>query len=163
MARNKEVVIAVVIAVSFLFFLVIVAVAFLGLSESESVPLVGFGKKVAVVDLYGSIEGSSDIVRQIKKYSKDSSVPVILLHIDSPGGLVAPSQEIYQELLKAKQQHKKIVASMGSVAASGGYYVACAADTILANPGTLTGSIGAVLSYLVVEKLTEKIGIEFRL
>jgi protease-4 len=111
------------------------------------------------VDVRGAIYDSQDIVRQLKKYQNDSSVKGLILRIDSPGGGVAASQEIYDQLLKFRDEGKVIVASMGSVAASGGYYVACAADTIFANPGTITGSIGVVLSYPVASELMEKAGL----
>ncbi|MCJ7508649.1 MAG: signal peptide peptidase SppA [candidate division Zixibacteria bacterium] len=161
MTKKTEVVVGVIISASFLFFIVIALITFLGMSSGDSLSLTGLGNKVAIVDIYGSIDTPSDIVRQIKKYSKDSSVPVILLHIDSPGGVVAPTQEIYQELLKAKKKNKKVVASMGALAASGAYYVACAADTIVADPGTVTGSIGVIMSYPVIEKLFKKIGVDY--
>jgi len=161
MAKKAEVIVAVVIGISFLFFIVVMLIALLGISSTESVSITGFGKKVAIIDIHGAINDSKDIVSQIKKYSADSSVPVILLHIDSPGGVVAPTQEIYQELQRAKQKNKKIVVSMGSLAASGGYYIACIGDSILADPGTLTGSIGVIFSYPVVEKLFKKIGVDY--
>lgn len=161
MAKKSDVVIGVIIIVSFLFFSLIMLFAFMGISGEGELSLAGMGKKVAIIDLHGTITNSADIIRQLKKYSKDSSVPAIVLDIDSPGGGVAPSQEIYEEMKKAKENGKKIVASMGSVGASGGYYVACAADTIIANPGTLTGSIGVVFEFPVAEELFKKIGLRF--
>jgi protease-4 len=155
------VVIGVIIIVSFLFFSLVVLFAFMGISGEGELSLAGMGKKVAIIDLHGVINNSADIIRQLKKYTKDSSVPAIVMHIDSPGGGVAPSQEIYEEMKKAKENGKRIVASMGSVGASGGYYVACAADTIIANPGTLTGSIGVLLEFPVAEELFKKIGLRF--
>lgn len=161
MAKKSDVVIGVIIIVSFLFFSLIALFAFIGISGEGEISLAGMGKKVAIVDLHGSITNSADIIRQLKKYTKDSSVPVIVVHIDSPGGGVVPSQEIYEEMKKAKENGKKIVVSMGNVGASGGYYVACAADTIVANPGTLTGSIGVILEFPVAEELFKKIGLRF--
>jgi protease-4 len=96
----------------------------------------------------------------VNEYAENSSVKAIVVRIDSPGGGVVPSQEIYEALLSAKGEGKKIVASMGSVAASGGYYVAAAADKIVANPGTLTGSIGVKMEFASIEKLLEKIGVK---
>jgi protease-4 len=160
-AKKSDVVIGVVIIVSFLFFCLVMLLAFIGKSGDGEFSLAGMGKKVAIIDLHGTITNSADIIRQLKKYAKDSSVPAIVLDIDSPGGEVAPSQEIYEEMQKAKEDGKKIVASMGSVGASGGYYVACAADTIVANPGTLTGSIGVLLEFPVAEELFKKIGLRF--
>ena len=93
-------------------------------------------------------------------YAEDASIKAIVLRIDSPGGGVVASQEIFNAVKNAKKEGKKVVASMGSVAASGGYYVAAAADRIVANPGTLTGSIGVKMEFASVEKLLEKIGVK---
>jgi protease-4 len=101
------------------------------------------------------------VVEQLKKYSKNTAVKAIVLRIDSPGGAVVPSQEIYEEIGKIKADTKqKIVTSMGTVAASGGYYIASASDKIVANPGTLTGSIGVILELASVKDLLDKIGIK---
>jgi protease IV len=113
--------------------------------------------RVAVVPIRGIITESKNPVEQIKKYSEDADIKAIVIRIDSPGGGVAASQEIYDSILMAKKK-KKVVASMGSVAASGGYYISCAADKIVANPGTVTGSIGAIMHFSNVEDLVKKIG-----
>lgn len=161
MAKKSDVVIGVIIIGSFLLFSLIVIVAFIGISGEGGIFVPGMGERVAIIDLHGVINSSADVIRQLKKYTKDSSVPAIVVHIDSPGGVVGPSQEIYEEIKKAREKGKKIVASMGSVGASGGYYVACAADTIIANPGTLTGSIGVIFQFPVAEELFRKIGLRF--
>lgn len=116
--------------------------------------------KIGVVEISGIILDSRDVVRQLTQFSKDSSILGIIIRIDSPGGSVAPSQEIYNEVLKIKKSDKKIVASLGSLAASGGYYIASAANRIFANPGTLTGSIGVIMAFSNVEGLMDKIGLE---
>jgi protease-4 len=116
------------------------------------------GDKIAVVDIKGVITGSRNIVQQIDTYAQDDGVKAIILRINSPGGSVGPSQEIYREILKAREK-KKVIASMASVGASGGYYVACASDLIVANPGTITGSIGVVMEFSNVEELLKKIGL----
>ncbi len=115
------------------------------------------GEKVAVVDITGIITKSDETIKLIHAYRDDSSIKAIVLRINSPGGSVAPVQEIYSELQKID---KPIVASMGGTAASGGYYVACAADTIMANPGTLTGSIGVIMQFTRLKGLYDKIGLE---
>lgn len=161
MAKKSDVVIAVIIVVSFLMIAFLTLMAFIGLSDEGSLFLTGMGDRVAIVEVHGVIENSSDVVRQLRKYAKDSSVPVVVLHINSPGGGAAASQEIYEEANKLREKGKKVVASMGSVAASGGYYVACAADTIVANPATLTGSIGVIFQFPVAEELFKKIGLKF--
>src|SRR3989304_9284302 len=115
--------------------------------------------KLALVRIEGVITESEDIVRQIKKYREDSSIKGIVLRIDSPGGAVGPSQEIYKEVLKTTEG-KKVVASMGGLAASGGYYIASAANRIFANPGTITGSIGVIMAFSNIEDLMKKIGLK---
>jgi len=119
----------------------------------------GFGEKIAVVEIKGVITQSSGIIEEIHQYEEDEGVKAIILRIDSPGGGVGPSQEIHREILKVKSK-KKVVTSMGSVAASGGYYVACASDLIIANPGTITGSIGVLMEFTNIEELFKKIGIK---
>ncbi|HBA26193.1 MAG TPA: signal peptide peptidase SppA [Nitrospinae bacterium] len=115
--------------------------------------------KLALVRIEGVITESEDIVRQIKKYREDSSIKGIVLRIDSPGGAVGPSQEIYKEVLKTTER-KKVVASMGGLAASGGYYIACAANKVFANPGTITGSIGVIMAFSHFEELMKKLGLK---
>ena len=115
--------------------------------------------KLALVRIEGVITESEDIVRQIKKYREDSSIKGIVLRIDSPGGAVGPSQEIYREVLKTTEG-KKVVASMGGLAASGGYYIACAANKVFANPGTITGSIGVIMAFSHFEELMKKLGLK---
>src|ERR1700690_141745 len=104
----------------------------------------GNGEKIAVVELQGEILGSEETVRQFKKYRDDRSIRAILFRVDSPGGGVVASQEIYEEVKKTREKGKPVVVSMGALAASGGYYVSCPANRIVANPGTLTGSIGVI-------------------
>jgi protease-4 len=160
-AKKSDVIIGIIIIGSFLVFALLMIFAFIGISGEDGIFVHGMGKRVAIIDLHGVITNSADFIRQLKKYTTDSSVPVIVIHIDSPGGVAAPSQEIYEEVKKARDKGKKIVASMGSVGASGGYYVACAADTIVANPATLTGSIGVIFQFPVAEELFKKIGLKF--
>lgn len=116
------------------------------------------GSKVAVVEVKGIITDSQKIIEDIDDFSGDDRVKAIVIRIDSPGGGVAPTQEIYDALLEAGKK-KKVVASMGSVAASGGYLLACGADKIVANPGTITGSISAVMHFANFQELMQKIGV----
>ncbi len=119
------------------------------------------GQKVALITVEGVILDSKEVIEQLEKYRTNQSVKAIVLRINSPGGGVAPSQEIYEEILKIRQSNKiPVVASMGSVAASGGYYIASAADLILANPGTITGSIGVLLQIPNFSGLLQKIGVK---
>lgn len=118
------------------------------------------GEKVALIELKEPIISSEETVRQFKKYRENKSVKAIVFRVESPGGGVAASQEIYEEVKKTRDSGKPVVVSMGSVAASGGYYVACGANKIVANPGTLTGSIGVIFQYLHVTELLDKIGVD---
>jgi protease-4 len=117
-----------------------------------------FGNRIGVVSIRGIITDSRSVVEQLKKYRKDSRVKAIILRIDSPGGGTAASQEIYREVQRTVTK-KKVIASMGNVAASGGYYVALAADKIVANPATLTGSIGVIMEVSNIKELLQKIGV----
>jgi protease-4 len=137
-------------------FLLLIVITFVILLLQNSVPL---GEKVALIHIEGPIIDSKDTIDQLKDFLKDSSVKAIVLRIDSPGGAVAPVQEIYEEVKKAVSK-KKVVVSMGSIAASGGYYIASPATRILANPGTLTGSIGVIMEIPNIEGLMNKIGVK---
>ena len=117
------------------------------------------GERVAVLPINGVITESEDTIEQLKKFAKDDSVKAIVVRLNTPGGGVGPSQEIYAEVKKIRGK-KVIVASMGALAASGGYYIACAADKIYANPGTITGSIGVLMQFVNVKDLIEKIGVK---
>ena len=117
-----------------------------------------FGEKVGVVEVKGVIADAKETVLQLKRFRQNEDVKAIVLRIDSPGGGVGPSQEIYAEV-KRTTRTKKVVASMGAIAASGGYYVAAAADHVVANPGTITGSIGVLMEFTNLEELFKKIGL----
>jgi protease-4 len=120
----------------------------------------GSGDKIGLVEINDVIMNSEDVVQQIKKFREDKSIKAILLRINSPGGGVAASQEIYEEVKYTRDHGKIVVVSMGSIAASGGYYIACGSNLIVANPGTLTGSIGVIAQFISIKDLTEKLGIE---
>ena len=121
-------------------------------------PGLSFRDKIGVIQLEGPIMDSGPILSQLVKFRKDEDIKVIILRIDSPGGAVGPSQEIYREVRRTLET-KKVIASLGSLAASGGYYVASAANKIVANPGTITGSIGVIMEFLRLENLLKKIGV----
>ena len=137
-----------------LFFSLIKSVG----ESSKEVVTIGRGDKLAVVELSGVITSSEDVVRQIKKYRDDKSIKGILLRVESPGGAVVPSQEMYEEVKKTRET-KPVVVSMGSLAASGGYYVSCGATRLVANRGTLTGSIGVIGEFLQLQEAMIKLGI----
>ncbi len=146
-------------AALFALLLIIVALAVLYRFLPEVKAYSPIGKKIAVLDVRGSIISSEDTIKIIHSYRDDPTVAAVVLYIDSPGGGVAPSQEIYAELLQLKEKDKKVYAYMSNLGASGGYYVACASDKIYASPGTLTGSIGVILTFTNVEGLFGKIGL----
>ncbi len=125
-----------------------------GLSDLISEP--GDGK-VGVIEIDGVIVDSKETLGLIKRFRENNDIQAIVIRINSPGGVIGPSQEIYREIRKTTQT-KKVVASMGSIAASGGYYVAAATDGIVANPGTITGSIGVIMAYTNFRKVLDKIG-----
>ncbi len=119
------------------------------------------GEKIAVVRIEGVIVDSRDVIEELRRFRENPNIKAIVLRIDSPGGGVVPSQEIYSEVLKARAEGKiKVVTSMGNLAASGGYYIAAATDRIVANPGTLTGSIGVIMELANVQGLLEKVGVQ---
>lgn len=157
----------------FLFFLIIISTCFT-IMFIGFIVLVSFGSRllntqfaqqytssggnIGIVEINGMILSSKKIIQDIKIFRDDDEIKAIILRIDSPGGGIGPSQEIYREIMKTKMD-KKIITSMGSVAASGGYYIASATDKIVANPGTLTGSIGVIMEYANLMEIAKKIGI----
>jgi protease-4 len=117
--------------------------------------------KIGLINIEGVIVDSKEALEQLDRYQKDRTIKALVIRINSPGGGVAPAQEIFEELQKTKSQHRKpIVASMGSLAASGGYYIACASDRIFANPGSITGSIGVIVQLANISRLLEKVGVK---
>ncbi len=117
------------------------------------------GDKVAVVDIQGVITDSYEVNQTLRDLGEREDVKAVVLRIDSPGGAVGPSQEIHSEVLRLREK-KPVVASMGSIAASGGYYTAVAAEKIMANPGTITGSIGVIVEFINAQELLGKIGLK---
>ncbi len=118
------------------------------------------GDRVAVIKIRGAIIEPDRIVERIQRAKEDNSVKALVLRVDSPGGSVGASQEIYRALEDFKTSGKPLIVSMGNVAASGGYYISAPADLIFANPGTITGSIGVIVQHTEVKDLLEKLGIK---
>jgi protease-4 len=113
-----------------------------------------FAQKVAIIPIDGEILGSRDAIDALHRYARNSSVKAMVMRINSPGGAIAPSQEIYEEIRNVRARSgKPIIASLDSVAASGGYYIASACDRIIANPGSITGSIGVILQWMETKDL----------
>ena len=144
------------------FWMVLAALVLFMIGKSILPELLEAGKEgVAIVRVEGPILDSYQTVEELKAFADDPLVKAIVIRIDSPGGGVAPSQEIYNAVKRVRREHNKtVVASMGTVAASGGYYIAVATDRILANPGTLTGSIGVIMQMANFQELLAKIGVK---
>jgi len=141
------------IAVIFLGIVMSVVSGFFGSSSG-----LGFSNKIGVINISGEITDSDAILQQLIEFNKNKHIKAIILRINSPGGGVGASQEIYREVRKTTQT-KKVIVSMGDTAASGGYYIAAAGDKIVANPGTITGSIGVIMEFMRIDELSKKIGI----
>ncbi|MDD2557810.1 MAG: signal peptide peptidase SppA [Desulfuromonadaceae bacterium] len=122
----------------------------------------GFSRtdKIGVIEVIGPITQSKQIIADLKSFERNTKVKAVVLRVDSPGGGVGPSQEIYAAVKALK--NKPVIVSMGSVAASGGYYIAAPATHIFANPGTITGSIGVIMEFPDIAALLEKIGLHRR-
>lgn len=117
--------------------------------------------RIALIRVEGVILDSQATVGELKRFGENPSIKAIVLRIDTPGGGVVPSQEIHDAVQRVRaKSNKAVIASMGNVAASGGYYIAAATDRIVANPGTLTGSIGVIMETANVEGLLQKLGVE---
>src|SRR5437660_4332886 len=134
----------------FLFVLAVFALVYITLRSGEQTSFASsFGDKIAVVDLEGVILNPKTVVDQLKKYADDDSIKAIILHINSPGGGVAASEEIYREVKRVRDEKKKrIVASIETVGASGAYYVASASNKIYADQGSIVGSIGVIAQWV---------------
>ena len=138
----------------FLFLVAIFALVYFSVRSQQKDTFGGFGDKIAVVDLEGVILSPKDVVEQLRKFADDSSVKAIVLHVNSPGGGAAASEEIYREVLRIRDQKKKrIVASIETVGASGAYYVSSAADKIFADNASIVGSIGVIAEWYNYEEL----------
>ena len=145
-----------------IFWILVIAVALTVFGKALLPELALVGKeRIALIRIEGPILDSRATVDELETYGDDPLVKAIVLRLDTPGGGVAPSQEIYNAVKRVRlDKHKTVVASMGTVAASGGYYIAVASDRILANPGSLTGSIGVVMQLANLENLMNKIGVK---
>ena len=140
------------------FFLLVLVFRLGAISNNSSID--SPGKKVGVIKISGPIIASEQINSKLEKFKNRNDISAIVIRIDSPGGLVAPTQEIFEKV-KSVRDVKPIVSSMGTVAASGGYYIALGSDSLIANPGTIVGSIGVIMNYPIATELLDKVGIKF--
>lgn len=163
MGKRQDWLIGIIIFGSIIFFILVMAIFISSLGSRNGYGISTGTNKIALIEVKGVIYSADEVVRQFERYSKDKSVKGIVLRIESPGGGIAASQEIYQKAKQVRNSGKVVIASMGSVAASGGYYIACGADTIMANLGTTTGSIGVIAEIPNAKGLMDKIGIRFEI
>jgi protease-4 len=148
----------ILVSICTVFFALVIALSYFG----DEYPYGLGGEKIGIIKIEGTIVESESTIEKIVKYRKNEGIKAVILRINSPGGVVAPPQEIYQEIKKTSQE-KPVVVSVESIAASGGYYIACAADLIVANPGTLVGSIGVMIPIENIEDLLQKVGLKSKI
>ncbi len=161
MAQRRHIVIGAIIVVLFFLALGFFGLMFISLaSGGGELEFAGLGGNVGIVEVFGVLDETlgRKVIEQLEDWTGAGNIKAIVLHVNSPGGGVAISQEVYDAVNRARDT-KPVVVSMASVAASGGYYISCPADVIVANPGTLTGSIGVIMQFYTAGGLMEKIGI----
>ncbi len=162
MARGRDWFLGLLLLAAAAIFIFFLAALFFG-GDEDRLDLTA-GKRLGLVEVKGVILDSEEVVKELERFGEEDNIAAIILRIDSPGGGVAASQEIYDAVKRVRTEHGKfVIASMASVAASGGYYVACGADTIMANPGTTTGSIGVIAELMNTTELLNKIGVRFEI
>src|SRR5262245_31222744 len=158
MARGRTVALALGLIGGLVVLFLITLWILVAVLEDGSLP---GGPRVALVPLEGIIVDADDLVRELRAHQENPAVRAVVLRINSPGGVVAPTQEIFAAVQRLRAAGKPVMSSLGAVAASGGYYVATATERIFANPGTLTGSIGVVMQMANVEGLLKKVGVDY--
>ena len=142
-----------------LMFVIIIALLALSTMGVEGIHVTG--DCVAVVEVTGTIINPMPVVHKLERYIKNDNVLAIVMRLNTPGGGISATQEIYETVKKTRAAGKIVIASMGSVAASGGYYIAAACDSVVATPGSITGSIGVIAKFSEFSELFEKLGISF--
>lgn len=173
MTKNEKLIISVLLLISLgTFILAVIKSAPPAMAPAKGLAKLYDGKSIALIHLTGTIADGEDsgtllnpqtgvggVLSALREVRESSNFKVVVLRINSPGGTVGTSQEIYDEVKRVKASGKKVIVSMGDIAASGGYYVAVGADKIVAHPGTLTGSIGVIFSTVNLEEVMKKIGV----
>lgn len=161
MARRRDIVIGVIIGISLLFVVGFMVLMFVGMMASDGdVSFASLGGSIGVIPMSGVMDESTGrpVIEYLERWRDVGSIKAIVIHVNSPGGGTAIAQEIHDAIVKTRDK-KPVVVSMAGVAASGGYYIACAADRIVANPGTVTGSIGTIMSFHTFQGVFDKVGI----
>lgn len=160
MTKTSKWIFGILSALFLVFVVVMFSIMYYIFHDDENEDVVsGTNGTIALIELKEPIVSSENTVRLFKKYRQNSAVKAIVFRVESPGGGVAASQEIYEEVKKTRDGGKPVVVSMGAMAASGGYYVSCGANKIVANPGTITGSIGVISQFIHFNQLLDKIGV----
>lgn len=144
-------------------FAVLTLFVILRIASPGQADLMAPGSKVALVRIVGPIETSDEMIEELDDYRKNDGVKAVVLRIDTPGGGVGASRDIYDAVQRIREEGKPVVVSMGPIAASGGYYIACAGDSILAGPSTITGSIGVIAVFGSFKRALDKLGIDFNI
>ncbi|MDB9823246.1 signal peptide peptidase SppA [Deltaproteobacteria bacterium] len=155
MKKNPILTVLIILGITALFLVMVMTVILNFFGPHSSL---AFSNKIGVIHIEGTISDPEPVLSQLAEFKNDKGIKAIILRIDSPGGGVGASQEIYREVQKTKEI-KKVIISLGGTAASGGYYIASAGDKIVANPGTITGSIGVIMEFFQVQELSKKIGV----
>jgi len=155
--KHPILIVVVILGITILFLGMVMTAIFKFSGKSSSLP---FSNRIGLIRIEGPIMDSWPVVERLIEFKKDNRIKAIILRIDSPGGGVGASQEIYREVRKTIKT-KKVICSLGGVAASGGYYIASAGSKIVANPGTITGSIGVIMEFVQIKDLIKKIGVGF--
>jgi len=158
MDRRAGWIIAIVFGGLFLCLFAFLALTWRAFQGDHAASFAG-GPRVGVVEVTGTISDSKKTLKELREFAEADNIKAIVLRVDSPGGSVGPSQEIYEAVKKLREK-KHVIASMGSIAASGGFYISCGAEKIFANPGTLTGSIGVIFTFTNVQGLLKWAGIQ---
>ena len=153
--KTRHIFTAIIILGAAVLYLGIMAVAFNWFFKSPDLMI---SNKIGVIHIEGTITDPEPVLSQLVEFRDDRRIKAIILRINSPGGGVGASQEIYTEVRKTNRT-KKVIVSLGGTAASGGYYIASAGDKIVASPGTLTGSIGVIMEFIQIQELFKKIGV----
>lgn len=144
-----------------LFGVIFIALMILMTSEMKGIHV--STESVAIIEVTGTIINPMPVVQNLERCIKNDNIPAIVIRLNTPGGGISATQEIYETIKKARSNGKKVIASMGSIAASGGYYIAAACDSVVATPGTITGSIGVIAKFTELSELFEKLGISFNI
>lgn len=153
----------ILIITGLVFFLATQTAILYQLLGTQSAGFAGLkGDKIGVLKLDGGIFDVEKELEVLREYEENDSIKGVLLEVNSPGGLVGPSQELSKGINRITETGKPVVASIRTVGASGGYYVASSADTIIANPGSMVGSIGVIIEFMKFKELIDKVGVGYR-